>query len=417
MFGLAKAVLRSAILSWLAIIILLLGRLFRLRARRFRRHEIGNITGTRNQQSRVLLIRLDLLGDVIFSLAAARAIKRMWPSSRVTMATLPQTALFAAGSPDVDDVIAIDTNAARSPLTLLRRETLSHYRSAIDALLSSRFSLTVSLYGRTASLLALLSRSSERIGYADEAYRGALDRVFPNGRLRPRLRQHDTAYGERLIENAAGKYPMHSLDAPRISAGAEARTAIERLLAENGVSTGDKVVVMHAGSGYGDFKRWPPSSFAELADRLSEFGAKSLIIGTESEASIVREIEMYSGAVSIAGKTSPQALIALLERADVIVSGDSGPLHLATALGTPAVAIYGPTDPAVNGPIAWNEQPVTLLRRDLACSPCYSVRTRAECPLGDPICMRLVTVDAVFESVERILRLGSRSATTTTAMA
>lgn len=319
------------------------------------------------------------------------------------MVTLPQTSAVAESFPDVDEVIALDTNLLRSPRTLFRRATLSELQSSIRRIRANRFDLAVSLYGQTASLVALLSRASKRVGYGDEAYRGSLDIAAPYGRRSNPIRQHDTEYSRQLVRAAIDVGSAHSMDLPRIEVDQRAFESIEDMLNKVGVSSDDVLVVMHAGSGYGDYKRWPVHSFAELANRLAEVGAKSVVLGTESERVIAERIQGTSRAVSFAGKTTVGELMALLERADLVVSGDSGPLHLAAALGTPAVAIYGPTDPEVNGPISWRQQRVIILRHDIACSPCYSVRTRDECPLGDPICMRLVSVEQVFSAAHAIL--------------
>jgi len=361
--------------------------------------------------SDVLLVRLDLLGDVAFSLSAARAVKLRWPSARVTMLTLPQTADLAGASEDVDEVISIDTNLLRSPATLFKRETLRNLASSIRKLRSRRFDAVVSLYGRTSSLLALMARAAIRIGYRDEAYPSGLDVRLPDGRFSQAQRRHDTELGLRLVQALPDYGPgglphrgvgTENVPAPRIRVS---RTdEIAGMLRAYGISTTSPLVVLHAGSGYGEFKRWPVRNFCDLAERVSAFGVSTVVTGAAGDAAVARRIVGSSSAVSFAGETSMPQLIALLRRADVVVSGDSGPLHVAAALGTPVVGIYGPTDPLVNGPLPWHGQPVAVLRRDIACSPCYSVESRAECPLGHNICMDLVTVDEVASAVLAILR-------------
>ncbi len=370
---------------------------------------LGGGEGPALDGRQVALIRLDLLGDVVMSLVGARAIKQRFPDAHVTMVTLPQTAAAAHASPDVDRVVAVDTNLVRSPLTLLRPETLAHLINALRELRARRFDLTISLHGRTASLLALVTRSRRRIGFAGDAYPSALDEPRPGGRQsHARLRLHDTDHTLALIPTLPNG-AQTDVPAPPLTVAPEAVRQVKILLDGHGIAPDGPLVVFHVGSGYGDFKRWPAASFAELAQRLSQSGAQIAVLGAASEAQLVESVTAVAPAVSLAGETTFDQLLALLQRADLLISGDSGPLHLGAALGVPVIGVYGPTDPLVNGPKAWRGQPVEVLRRDIACSPCYSVRVRAECPLGDPICMRLVGPAEVFERAMGMLRMSGKA--------
>lgn len=324
------------------------------------------------------------------------------------MMTLPQTVELARLSPDVDEVIAVDSNLPRSPATLAKTETARHMAHALSALRAKPFDAIISLHGRTASLAAATARGSHRVGFADEAYPGTLEARLPGGRFQRGIRKHDTGRGEQLVAEALARFAgSHASSDVHLALPAQPRIAIDdepkertaRLLSGAGIGPLDRLVIFHVGSGYGDFKRWPANHFAELAVGLQERGLKTAIIGSGNEEELAGSIAASSPAVSLAGQTNLAQLAALLARADLLVSGDSGPLHLAAALGTPVVAIYGPTDPAVNGPIAWAGQPASVVRRDIVCSPCYSVRTPAECPLGNPVCMTLVMPNEVLERV------------------
>ena len=94
----------------------------------------------------------------------------------------------------------------------------------------------------------------------------------------------------------------------------------------------------------------------------------------------------------------------MLARCDLVISGDSGPLHMAVALGRPTVSIYGPTDPAIYGPTPAPGQQAVVLRRGLACSPCYNLLATAECPHGQPSCMIDVTVGRVYVAAAQLLQ-------------
>jgi lipopolysaccharide heptosyltransferase II len=355
--------------------------------------------------ARILLIRLDLLGDVVFALSAARRLKERIPGSKISMVTLPQTAALAASSPDVDEVIPIDTNLIRSPRTLFRRSTLRHLFSGLRQMRGKQFDLSVSLYGRTASLIALVSRSRLRAGLAGEAYPASLDVMSRPGRMAGR-RQHDTRFQADLLDAVLGELSLNEpIARPHIAVDPAAREEVIQMLAAAGIDESHFLVVFQVAAGYGDFKRWPAANFTELARRIGSDHVWVVVAGARDDVELADGIAADSPAISVAGQTDLPQLIALMDRADLVVSGDSGPLHLASALGTPVIGIYGPTDPEANGPVSWAGQKIAILRRDLACSPCYSVRTRAECPLGDPICMRLVTVDQVAAAVGELLAL------------
>jgi lipopolysaccharide heptosyltransferase II len=378
---------------------------------------------------RVLIIRIDLLGDIIFSLPVARAIKQVFPAAHITMLTLPYTAPLAASSPDVDTVIAIDTNLIRLPQNLLRLDTYRHLFAALRHLRATRFDLTLSLWGRTASLLAFLSRSRLRIGYASEGYAGMFDRPVKGGRRRrgrPQ-RRHENDYvldlvraalshqwcdSNRLCLSHEGEGSAVRAQEPLLRVDPAARRRVVRMLATYGVTAHRPLIAFHVGSVNGAFKRWPAPSFVRLAQMLLADGMAIVLVGAASEAKLAAEIEaacrsavvetnVSSRFLSLVGHTSVLELVALLEHVDVLISGDSGPLHIAAALGTPVVGIYGPTDPLVNGPRA--NGPAIVLRHDLPCSPCYTLDGPAECPLGDPICMRLVSPEQVYKAVRQLL--------------
>ena len=393
-----KRVARSLLISGIRGVVAVLGGSIRAAS-----NGIGHGAAHEDAPS-VALIRLDLLGDIVFSLPAARLIKQRLPAARVTMVTLPQTAPLASLSPDVDRVIPIDTNAVRSASGLTSFSTWESLRRAIEAIRRERFDMVVSIYGLTASLLALLARSSYRLGYADEGYPNALDEALSGGRTAG-ARRHDWEFTQELLTHALSDDAGSLQAAPRIAVEPADRRSAGRLLESRGVREEAKLVVIHAGSGYGDFKRWPARSYAAVARELASLGCDCVLVGAAGDVDLASEIARGAEAASLAGMTTVAELCAVLERADLVISADSGPLHIATALGTRVIGLYGPTDPKVNGPRSWHGQEVVVLRRDIACSPCYSVRVRAECPLGDPVCMRLVGPETVIVEAKRMLGL------------
>ncbi|HEY6542669.1 MAG TPA: glycosyltransferase family 9 protein, partial [Ktedonobacteraceae bacterium] len=157
-------------------------------------------------------------------------------------------------------------------------------------------------------------------------------------------------------------------------------------------------------SNNGQSKRWPLPYWARLLDHLiDEWGAQVVLTGAPGDLPLVERImeRMEQTAYNLAGKTSLPQLAALLQRADVVISGDSGPMHIADALGTPLIAIHGPTDPAQFGPVS---PAATVLKSGIWCSPCYNVKDPADCRFYTTQCMKNITPAQVFEVVEARLR-------------
>jgi lipopolysaccharide heptosyltransferase II len=389
-----KLAIRSAILSVVAGFVRFLGPSRRWQSRALHRASTGNI----------LLIRLDLLGDVMISLSAAHAIKEWAPETQVTFLTLPQTAALAEDSLDVDRVISMDTNLIRAPQSLLRVSTISHLAKSVSELRRTRYDMAIILYGKTASLLGLAARAKIRVGFSDEVYGGAVDIRVDGGRFVDRKRRHDDEFNHTLVAEATGEHIRKPTHPGRLGRGTKRDSVhVETMLASYGLTAGSKIAVLHAGSSHGVFKRWPEKSFISLAQQLDRIGLRPIVVGTSQDREVASRICAKSRAISFAGTTSLQDLITLLGCAAVVISSDSGPLHIAAAMGTPVVGIYGPTDPMVNGPITAHGQPVAVMRRDIACSPCYSVHTSAECQLGHPICMDLVRPEEVSAMVIELL--------------
>jgi ADP-heptose:LPS heptosyltransferase len=188
---------------------------------------------------------------------------------------------------------------------------------------------------------------------------------------------------------------------------ASEREALRARLRRAGLVTGAArrpLVVLHPGSGdHFPGRRWPPERFAALADRLAERGAQLVLTGVVSEARLLR---LVAGAarvplVNLCGQLDARALVALLADADLLVANDTGPVHLADALGTPTLALYGPNTPYRYGPSG----PRSLaLYADLPCSPCLDDRTMKRSSCRHHACMLALPVDHALAAASLLLR-------------
>lgn len=352
--------------------------------------------------SAILVIRLDLLGDVLFSMQAVAGLRNAFPNARIDLMTLPYTAPLARLYTELDEVIEVDSNLIRSVRGLLRPSTWRSYARTLRLLRAHKYDLALSMAGGTASVAAVVAGAGKVVGYQDEAYRGTLTHALPGGRYRER--KSEVEYVRALARAAGATLFPDTLSVPVPPAS---RQDVDALLAARGVKAEEQLVVIHAGAVNGSAKRWPARNWAEFASQLSSrSGARIVLAGAPSDRTVAKEVMQFApeGTVDLVGQTDIPGLIALLHRADLVASGDSGPLHLANALRRPLLAVYGPTDPHIHGPFRPGA-PSRLLRTDLPCSPCYSMAAIADCPLGDPICMRLVSVPRMVDAALELLGL------------
>jgi heptosyltransferase-2 len=203
----------------------------------------------------------------------------------------------------------------------------------------------------------------------------------------PQMAQRYAALG--LPRGEAPRLPLPTL-ALRVD-----ESARRALLARLGLDRGRPAAVLAPGAEYGPAKRWPARYFGELAQGLSAHGCAVWLIGSQNDRQAGAEIERHSGGVcrNLCGETTLAEAIDLLASAALVVSNDSGLMHVAAALGKPLIALYGSSSPAYTPPLSPNAR---ILKLDLPCSPCF----KRECPLGHFNCMMQLTPDRVLAAVD-----------------
>ena len=177
------------------------------------------------------------------------------------------------------------------------------------------------------------------------------------------------------------------------------RGTIRQLLRQAGVADrGHAVVGIHLGAAYGPSKRWPSERIAQLCVRLSARGEFPVLLGAREDVDAAGRIASETGAASLVGRDSPELLPALLAELSALVCGDTGVSHLAAALGTPVVALFGPTDPRLSAPRSAARESVRVIAHPVACAPCF-YRT---CPIEHP-CLRGIDADEVCDALDAAL--------------
>ncbi len=174
---------------------------------------------------------------------------------------------------------------------------------------------------------------------------------------------------------------------------------VDRLLREHFGGVGDLRLAVIAPGTVWETKHWSSEGFAQVARHLMRKNLSVALIGSKSEYAVCRQVaNLAPGAANLAGVTTVSELAAIIGRATICITNDSGPMHLAVALNRPVVSIFGPTDSLWIGPY---QRPGSVLSAGLACSPCY-LRRLSRCP-HDHACMRSVSADAVIDRIETIL--------------
>ena len=295
---------------------------------------------------RFLIIRLSSIGDIVNGLPAAAALAESFPQAQIDWVIEKRYALLLKGNPHLHRVIELDTLGWRGQFTssACRHEILS----GLGALRESHYEAVLDFQGLWKSaVIARLTRAQERIGLAEPWMREPGAAVLYTRKISPPRGAHVVAESLALVEGLGAR--PHSWQFP-LPHTPEDDAYVESQLAALGC---DHFIIINPGGGWRS-KCWSPENYSSLIQRLEGVLTDHIVLtGSPSEEPVISQILQSAGARR-AGylPTTLVQLIALVRRARLFISGDTGPLHLAAAVGTPIVGIYGPTDPARNGPFA-----------------------------------------------------------------
>jgi lipopolysaccharide heptosyltransferase I len=296
---------------------------------------------------RVAVVKLSSIGDVVHALPVAVALARPPIAARVTWVAEAREAAILAGHPAVDDVIVADTRGWRR-----ERPGLPAMREAFAVarrLRREAFDVALDLQGLMKSaMLTALTRAPRRIGFAAGWSREWPATLLTNERVRP------PAGARHVVDQYLALARPLGIEATRVEFGLPADAAADaradELLTGAGIKPRDRLVLVNPGAGRPD-KRWPVERFRDLAQRLAdEAGARVLALWGPGEEGDARAIVGATTGALLAPPTTLRDLTALARRARLVIAGDTGPLHIAAAVGTPCLGLYGPTPGVRNGP-------------------------------------------------------------------
>ncbi|MBV8781652.1 MAG: lipopolysaccharide heptosyltransferase I [Phycisphaerae bacterium] len=337
-------------------------------------------SGHMSEPQRILIIKPSALGDIVHTLPILHLIRERWPEAHIAWLVNPSFAGLIQGNPELNEVISFDRKRYgrgwRNPIALWR------LLQFLWMLRGKRFDLAIDLQGLFRSgFLTRITGAKRRIGFAN-AREGAplfyTERVVVGD-----VEQHALERYLTLADSlGCGREPVRFV-LPRAPLDADAVPLVR-----------EPYAVLLPGTNWAT-KRWPIEYFANLVEPLRErFGLRTIVAGAPDVIPLANQIQSGQQIGNLAGKTTLPQLVTLLERASVIVANDSGPMHIASALGRPLVTIFGPTNPVRTGPFGRME---TVVRLDIVCSPCYS-RT-----CSHTSCMKWLTPENVMREVENAI--------------
>ena len=331
---------------------------------------------------KILIRATNWVGDAILALPALRAVRKRFPDAGIAIVARPYVADIYRNQEICNQLIPYDPKGLHAGF--FGRERLA------AELRAQKFDVALLLQNAfDAAWLAWRARVPERIGYARDGRGILLTKAVPIPR-HGEIPAHEKFYYLELLRRVGWSDSLQDETFIGLHVPEEKRRSADEFLCKCGVRQGARRIAIGAGASYGSAKCWPPSRFAEVANRLqSEADADVILFGTAAEARVSTAIsaEMRQPPIDLTGKTAIADLPALLSQCHLFIGNDSGAMHVAAAVGLPVVAVFGPTDPFGTSPVT---QRCSIVQQKPYCSPCFLRR----CPT-DHRCMTAITADVV----------------------
>ena len=341
-------------------------------------------------EKKILIIKLSALGDVVHTLPVLRTLRQEYPKAYIAWIIEERYQELIAKNPDIDEVISIRTKTWRKNWDL---NTFREILLSIKNIRSKKFDVVLDLHGLVkSSAIALLSGARLKVGFHKNNCKEKISSIFTNKKA-PYM--EDGIHIVDMYLNLIKKSLNIQKESKQFLLPEGQEKKNEDFFKNQPELTSKPIIGINPGAGF-ESKLWKLERFTQLADRITaEMGYSILLTWGPGEEQKVRQIAASMQHKSwIAPATSIQESIGLYKRLKLLVSCDSGPLHICAALGIPTVSLFGPTDPKRNGAYGLNHDTVYKV---ISCSFCW----KKKCPLGTQECMQLVTVDEVFETIRR----------------
>ena len=334
--------------------------------------------------NRIVVRGTNWVGDAVMTVPALRQLRRLFPKAHITLATRSWAQGLFADADFLDDLLVHESSGLRSVMQQVKQWRKREFDLAV-------------LFPNSleTALVASLARVPFRVGYATEGRQKLL--THPFGLPEWRHSKHEVFYYLKLIAelewllNQEQTFLDTQPDAS-LEVSAARQSAARAMLHAYGVETSGRLVALCPGSINSRAKRWPAERYAALADKLiDELEAQVLLVGSAAESEVSESVsaQMRRQAINLTGKTDLAELVSVLSVVDLLVTNDTGPAHIAAALGRPTLVIFGPTNPLTTRPFSPYGE---IVREPPDCAPCML----RDCPI-DHRCMTAITPDDVFE--------------------
>ena len=334
---------------------------------------------------RILLIQTAFLGDAILTLPLIQAAKQKYPNATIDVIVTPQAAGLFANHPAIRNIIPYDKRGLDKGLVGFRRIRKKVESFGYNAAIVPHRSVR-------SALLARMSRIPVRVGFDRSAGRYLFTDV-----IRYRSDLHEIERNLSLL-NAFGEEVKGRI-LPSLYPGESDKASIEKLIEQHGLNRSRELVAIAPGTIW-NTKRWLKERFAEVARRLSVEGLSVVLVGSQSDRELCEDISALAHSdriVNTAGTLNLLQSVELIRRCRIIISNDSAPMHMAVAVRTPVVAIFGATVPSF-GFAPYGDNDVVVETLGLQCRPC-SVHGGHSCPIKTFDCMKNIEVERVLSEV------------------
>ena len=338
---------------------------------------------------RILIVRTDRIGDVVLSTPTLTAVRKAFPKAYIAMMVSQETKEIVMSNPYLNEVIIYDKK--------VRQRGIFKTLQFAGWLRDKRFDLAFILHSTNrVNLVTFLAGIPRRVGYK----RGKMDFLLTD----------KLDYKKRLGDKHEAEYSLDVLrhigidaeDSPLVMpVDKRSENKIEELFRENGLKQGEKILVLHPGASDAS-KMWPQENFAKTADALIEkFGLRAVLISGREHIDLGEKVRnlMKHEPVFLCGKTSLRDLAVLFKKTSLFISNDSGPIHIACAIGAPVVSIFSRNEKGLS-PRRWGPlgSKAIALHKDVGCTECLAHNCKKAF-----LCLRSVTVKEVVEKASELL--------------
>ncbi|MDZ4711183.1 MAG: glycosyltransferase family 9 protein [bacterium] len=336
---------------------------------------------------KILIIQTAFLGDVILTLPLVQVLNQKFPKSKIDFLCIPQTSGLLKNNPFINETIVYDkrNSGNRSLDELIKTLKSNEYDVIISPHRSFRSSM-ISYFSKARNTISFNTSSFSFLYRHRVSYFGSSHEIQRNLKLLEPLG---------IIED--------SIIQPELFPGTEEETKVNEFFLENKIDQKEKIIAVAPGSVWFT-KRFPEEKFVKLCDLLSENEFRIILIGgkdDEKYCSFIKKKSINRNIINAAGNFSILESAEIIKRSALLVSNDSAPLHIADAVGTPVIAVFGATIPQF-GFYPYGKKDVIIETNGLKCRPC-SIHGGNKCPIGTFVCMKNIEEERIAVSIKKIL--------------